>query len=220
LFGPSILVEVSPIADRWDELPPEERAIVRRACASRRLEFAAGRHQSRRLLARLGLGAATLPADADRCPIWPEGIVGSIAHGDGVCVAAIAASDEWQGLGIDVEPDEPLEQELWPILCTGRELAWLAARPANERGRLARLFFCAKESVYKCLFPRTRRRLEFHDVAVRLDILRGRFQATIADGTGGAPPELTGRWAAGGRWMFTGAAWRRPMSGVGEELVA
>jgi 4'-phosphopantetheinyl transferase EntD len=91
---------------------------------------------------------------------------------------------------VDVEPDLPLEETLWDSVLTPDELAWLSARPAGERGRLARLIFSAKECAYKLQYPLTRTLYGFMDMRVEMDVPAGPigpcFCATSAL-SGGAP---------------------------------
>jgi 4'-phosphopantetheinyl transferase EntD len=178
---------------RPDEDPqglwPEERALVARAVPSRRREFAAGRACARRLLAELGFAPAPLVAGPGRRPKWPPGAVGSIAHDRAVCAVAVARTDSRSSLGVDVEPDEPLEEDAWGTICTRRELDRLAREPAAGRGRAARFLFSAKECAYKCLDPFTPAPLDFRDVEIELDAGTGRFRVVVL--------ESGGRWPAG-----------------------
>src|SRR4051812_2128234 len=58
----------------------EELEVVSRAVAKRKREFALGRMCAHRALSALGVPACGLPMAADRSPVWPSGIVGSITH--------------------------------------------------------------------------------------------------------------------------------------------
>ncbi len=206
LFEPPVLAVVSRLNEEPTHLPPEEQCFVARASRNRRMEFATGRQCARWLLRRLGVDAPALQADSDRCPIWPAGTVGSIAHADDLCIVAAAPSALVAGVGVDVEPDEELERDLWPIVCTGQEREWLDTQPVSLQGRLVRLLFCAKEAVYKCWFPRARRFLSFQEVGIRLDLPQGRFRAELShaamipNGVG----QWVGRWLISGRWVFAG----------------
>lgn len=163
-FGPTVLCDVSALDEEPAALWPAEQAAVAQAVPARRREFAAGRAGARRLLARLGLPPAALPAQPDRSPAWPSGVIGSIGHSAQLCVVAATRLGALLSLGVDVEPDAPLEDELWDTICSPRERAALERLPPAQRGAAARLHFCAKEAVYKCLHPVLRLPLEFHDV--------------------------------------------------------
>lgn len=145
---------------------PEEQRAIAGAGDKRRLEFTAGRVMARQAMGAIGLPAAAIPVAADRAPVWPEGVIGSISHCDSLCVAVVARAGDVGAIGIDAEEDTPLEQALWTEICTAPERAWLQTRPEAQRGRLAKRIFSAKEAVYKAIFPRIRKVLEFSDVTI------------------------------------------------------
>lgn len=179
LFAGGVLATACPISDSDGDLFPEESALVERAVAKRRREFAAGRRAARALLARLGHPRAPLLRGGDRAPAWPPGVVGSISHGADLCVVAVAPSRELAGLGVDVEPDEPLAPRLWPRICTPAELERLPA--GAERGRAVRLVFSAKESLYKCIQPLLGAAPGFTGVEIDLDEARAGFAVRFDD---------------------------------------
>jgi 4'-phosphopantetheinyl transferase EntD len=208
LFAPGVrTASAAPVACE-DALLPAEQALVARAVAARRREFATARACARRLLAELGIEGFALLRGADRAPLWPSGIAGSISHCHDLCVVAVAPREAARSLGVDVEPDEPLERELWPRLLTGRELAGLERSEPASRGRLVRLLFSAKESVYKCVRGAGGPELGFHDVEIELAPREGGFAAAWRASRAGAPVAsgaLRGAFAFRGRWVFTAA---------------
>jgi 4'-phosphopantetheinyl transferase EntD len=161
------------------DLFPEEREHVRRAVPKRQAEFGTARVCARIALAELGYAAQALHPWPDRSPRWPEGAVGTITHCDDFCAVVVARAGEARGLGLDAEPDAPLEAALVPLICTPRELAWLDTRPPADRGHLAKIVFCAKEAFYKCQYPTTRAYLDFLDVAIDLQPGPRRFSVRI-----------------------------------------
>ncbi|HEX6272635.1 MAG TPA: 4'-phosphopantetheinyl transferase superfamily protein, partial [Polyangiaceae bacterium] len=171
---------------------PEEEALVARAVEKRRLEFAKGRECARSALASFGLGDAPLLAGETREPLWPADVVGSITHTRGLCAAAVARSARYRGIGIDAEPAEPLDDDLARRVCADEEAALSSS--GLERGVVFRLVFSAKEAVYKCVFPITRRFLGFDDVHVRLtgDAFRAFLRVDSAPFRRG--DEFEGRW--------------------------
>jgi 4'-phosphopantetheinyl transferase EntD len=178
---------------------PEECALVENAVAVRQREFHAGRSAARAALTRLGIPVAPLLADVDRVPIWPQGVVGSLSHSRTLCVAIVARSSHCRSLGVDLEPDEPLESKLWRRILTPSERQRLDARQPETRGRLARLVFSAKECFYKCQYPLTRRFLGFQDVEVELGPEADRFRAIPRVDLGptvAAADGIDGRWIA------------------------
>lgn len=201
----------------WEEeLPPEEAACVRDAVPKRRREFAAGRAAARQALAELGFGDAVLPPDDDRVPEWPEGVVGSISHRGDRCAAVVTDDPSVVGLGLDLELAEPLEGHLVSRVCTPREREWgRLAVTGLEPSSLFKIVFSAKETVYKCCYPATRRPLEFHDVEVTPHPPTGSFVADIhpsGQSNGSAPSlpsRLRGRYAMADGLVITAAAWTR-----------
>lgn len=201
LFPAGVAVAAERIgSDDALDLWPEERAAIQGAVPKRRAEFLAGRRAARRVMAALGHGPAALPMAADRSAIWPAGLSGSIAHDAGL---AVAVGRRGAPLGIDVEPDLPLEEELWRTICSQVELATLK----GETGRLVRRVFCAKEAVFKAQ-PADRRALFGFD-AVEVTLAEGAFDAQFREDVGPfrAGQRLSGRLAVVGGVILAGVAW-------------
>jgi len=184
------------------ELFPEEEELIARAVDKRRREFRTARACARTALAGLGVPPAPILSGERGAPVWPPGIVGSIAHCAGYRVAAVSRDSETLAIGLDAEPDEPLPAGVLDAIALPgerfrlRELA--AARPAANWDRL---LFCAKESVYKAWFPLVGRWLGFEEADVVIDAAQGTFAARLlvpAPPVGGVP--LTG---FAGRWLFS-----------------
>ena len=186
LFGAGVECDVVPVNGDPADLWPAESECVAAAVLSRRREFAAGRACARRLLARLGFEPAALLAAKDRSPLWPSGAIGSIAHDEQLCAVAVAHADRVAGIGLDVEPDAPLEEELWPELFLASELDRLAACPHHARGNMARVYFSAKECVYKCTYAHVGATLGFRDVEILLAPGSCRFRALVHHPAGAA----------------------------------
>lgn len=125
-------------------------------------EFSAGRHAARAALAELGHAPVAIPQGADRAPVWPKGVAGSISHSRSACLAI--ASVTQRGLGLDLEPDEPLSEDLWAaiLLPDERRRAMVSADP----GRAAMLMFSAKEAAYKAQYPLTRQLFGFETLEI------------------------------------------------------
>lgn len=211
LFEAGLAVVCAPPRAHLDELHPEERGHVDAAAPRRQWQFSTGRRCAREALRRLGLPPAALPARPDRSPAWPDGVVGSISHTDGCCAVVVGTSPPWLALGIDVEGDAPLDAGVEARVCRPEEREWLASRAAAERGVLGKLFFSAKEAVYKCQHPLAGAPLGFQDVALRLDPGAGRFDAVIR---AALPSEhaglrrMSGRFAHSAGFVVAGVALR------------
>ncbi len=198
---------VSSLADafrsEFTDVSAEERAHVDGAVAKRAWEFLTARSLAHRLLRAEGRDVPALLPDSDRVPLWPQGIVGSISHtttarfpraaratkataarlrATSLCVVAISA--RLRGLGVDVEPDAPVEAGIERQVCRPGELAWLACDDAVERARRCRVVFSAKEAVYKAFYPRVRTFWSFQDVGVEIDLATERFVARLPASAG------------------------------------
>ncbi|WP_224380217.1 4'-phosphopantetheinyl transferase family protein [Roseovarius carneus] len=165
----------APAPDVW----PTEAPAIANAAPRRRAEFAAGRAAARVAMARLGLPPAAVPAGADRAPIWPHRLTGSLTHNQTLCIAALARSEQFRALGVDVEEDAPLPAELIPTICTLAERAWLACQPDELRGTFARFIFSAKECAYKCQYGVTGKIFDFDTLEITPDLDTGQFEATF-----------------------------------------
>lgn len=171
----------SPFAS-IDALMPQEKGCIEAAVEKRQREFATARVLARHLLAEYGIHRYPLLNDNDRVPIWPEGIVGSISHCDQCCMVALMNKNEKTiNIGIDVEPDNAIDADLWPSFATDCELRWIESFANISSGRLAHLLFSAKEATYKCIFPVTRKFIEFHDIEIEFDLNAGLFYPVILD---------------------------------------
>lgn len=198
LFGPDVAVAALDPRHDHPGLLPGEAAAMAAARPGRRREFAAGRVAAHRAMAALGAPVWPVPAGPDRAPVWPPGLVGSISHDAGACLAVLARRSALRSVGVDIEPDAPLDPALWDSICLPEERAWLAARPAGDRGRLARLIFSAKEAVYKLQYPLTGCLFGFETIAIAFEgpTFRARFQNAVGPFVSGA--RLPGVWSVAG----------------------
>jgi 4'-phosphopantetheinyl transferase EntD len=161
---PGILVDHRLIAvgDELALLPAEVAAFAGSVLKVRRASGAA-RIVARMLLSRFGREPYAIPKSTAGMPVWPNGIVGSLAHDTKVAIAAMAAQPEFQSVGIDIEPAEPLAPDLLGIVATAKERDRIEDDPF--RGRL---LFSIKEAIYKAVYPLDRTFLDHHDVEVSL----------------------------------------------------
>jgi 4'-phosphopantetheinyl transferase EntD len=202
---PAAAVGVEAYSPDWEtELLPAEAALVAGAVEKRRREFAAARNCARRALARLGWTDFPVLYGANREPLWPPGVAGSITHCEGYCAAAAARQGELRGLGVDAERNVPLPDGVLKLTCTEgeqREMVEIAGVSVPV------LIFSAKESVYKAWYPIARRWLDYLDAAIDFDVAGSAFSVRLLasaplDGLG-APIAFTGRFAATPEHVFT-----------------
>jgi 4'-phosphopantetheinyl transferase EntD len=138
-------------------------------------EFKHGRYCARRALAQLGVPDGAVIAGDDRAPEWPTGVIGSISHCGQHAAAAVASKPEFDAIGLDIETREALDADLLSMICSEPEQRLIAREPAPLL--LAKLIFSAKESVFKSVWPRVRRFIDFTDVEIGLRIDEARFVA-------------------------------------------
>lgn len=140
------------------------------AVTGRLAEFARGRNAARAALRGLGLAPQAIPMQADRSPLWPVGVTGSISHCAGACLAIAGLRAEFAGLGLDIEPAAAIEPRLWPVIL----------RP-EEMGLDPLAVFVAKEAAYKAQYGVTGVLFDFHtlSVAIRGDQFAATFQQPI-----------------------------------------
>src|SRR5687767_5942009 len=96
LAVPGVLIGhrlISP-GDELALLPEELNAFASSIDKVKRGSGAA-RIVARRLMAQLGQPHQAVPKAASGAPIWPSGIVGSLAHNSQVAVAAIAKREDF-----------------------------------------------------------------------------------------------------------------------------
>jgi 4'-phosphopantetheinyl transferase EntD len=160
-----VAAELREPGDPASLLPAEARHL-RRAVPKRVREFAAGRVCARRVLAEFGIANFPIEVAADRQPLWPDAIVGSITHTAGFCAAVAAQRQSMAAIGIDSEVVGAVNEPIWPTICVAAETAWLESLPARERIAAVTLIFSAKEAFYKCQYPLMRESLSFQDVRV------------------------------------------------------
>jgi 4'-phosphopantetheinyl transferase EntD len=149
-------------------LPDERRAVTTRDLQARRASGAA-RHVARGLMADLGHPAVAIGRERMGQPVWPAGVVGSLAHDHVMAVAAGALSPDAVSLGIDVEPAEPLPDDAVVLVMTAGD------EPGTASRHLAgRILFAAKEAIYKAVHPLDGIILNHDDVVVSLIASYGR----------------------------------------------
>ncbi|MGI9023755.1 MAG: 4'-phosphopantetheinyl transferase family protein [Acidimicrobiales bacterium] len=196
LLPPTVAGVITRIDDAMPSPDPTEAALVTSAVARRRHEFLVGRACAHSVLAALGRDDGPIGVGSRRQPLWPDGVVGSIAHGGDWAGAVVAREPDAAGLGLDIERLEPpLAPDVEALVLSRAEKARLPADP-----RASKVIFMAKECVYKALFPATGWALEFSDVQVDLDLDGGRWRADLVGRPG---PELSGRFEVADGHAFT-----------------
>ncbi|MBV8441531.1 MAG: 4'-phosphopantetheinyl transferase superfamily protein, partial [Hyphomicrobiales bacterium] len=157
-----------------DEAAFADPDLGRPANLARRRASGAARIVARDHLGELGADAAApLPRSPSGAPAWPAGIIGSLAHDDVFAVAAVARRGLLAGIGVDVEPAEPLPADLVDLVLNAAERQATMGEEVKQR-----LVFVAKEAVYKAIHPLDATPLEYADIEIGL----GEGRAKLCDG--------------------------------------
>ena len=181
-----------------------ERQAAASMRPARRQEFTAGRMAARRAMAELGLPVSAIPMGPDRAPVWPDNLRGSLTHCASACLAVLTRADIM--LGIDVEPDEPLPDDVAQLVCSEAEQRWIQSRPEETRGTLSRLIFSAKEAAFKAQYPLSKRVFDFTTLRITPEMADHRFTATFTTPVAPFPLgyQLEGRFCLSDRFVLTG----------------
>lgn len=138
------------------------------AVPRRLAEFSAGRAAAR---AALGRPDQALPMGPDRAPVWPTDSLGSITHCAGLCLAVVGGAADFQGIGLDAEPEVPLDPVLRDQILRPDEQA--------ADGLAALAHFVAKEACYKAQYALSRQLFGFQ--TLRLVFAQDRFRAAFTE---------------------------------------
>ena len=165
------------VISQGDELAllHEEMASLSFPAIERRRASGAARRVARELMNSMGYAGIPILRSISGAPIWPAGVVGSIAHDDRIAVAAVGLRRDLDAVGIDIEPAAPLPPDMLELTVTPRERRAIADNPLG-----AKLLFAIKEAVYKAAYPLDQEFLDFHDIKVDL---AGRLATTRAGRT-------------------------------------
>ncbi|HKJ50739.1 MAG TPA: hypothetical protein VKB27_04510 [Gammaproteobacteria bacterium] len=156
-------------------LLPEEIVHIENSVEKRKAEFASGRYCARKALAQLGLGEVSIPRGSRGEPIWPDSVVGSITHDQGLAVAVVSPAELTTALGIDMlslnhRIDRATASMIAgeaELLVLGRMLAGIAKNPPGSPDVDPLLLaFSAKEAVIKSVSPSIDYYLDFLDIGL------------------------------------------------------
>ncbi len=154
---------VGPIGDFRGQLLGAEAQGIGNWAMKRQREYSTGRHFAHLAMQALGETPVSIMRREDRSPAWPAHLFGSIAHSDDVAIAVLAQSRTCGGIGVDVERRGRIGADLFDTLFTRHE------QDAIRGGRSATELFCAKEALYKTVYPLVRKFINFTDVTFVAD---------------------------------------------------
>jgi 4'-phosphopantetheinyl transferase EntD len=153
------------LISKGDELTliQEEEASLPFTSLERRRASSASRHVARELMKSMGFVDFPILRSTFGDPIWPAGVVGSMAHNAQIAVAAIGLQRDLEAVGIDIENVVPLPTDMLELICTPREIHAISDYPLGTK-----LLFVIKEAVYKAAYPLDHKFLNFHEIQVDL----------------------------------------------------
>jgi 4'-phosphopantetheinyl transferase EntD len=132
-------------------------------------DFSRGRYCAIKALEQIGVENAIIPIGEDRAPIWPEGIVGSISHCDSMVGSIVALKENYNSIGLDIEEIGKVGEDLWDLLFTAKEIAFLNRLSLDDSVLFSTVLFSMKEAFYKMQFPLTKTFLDFKDVEIEVN---------------------------------------------------
>lgn len=148
-------------------LPEEQNIIPANWSKKRRGQFILGRVAAHRAFEQLGEKIHPILKNNDDAPVWPPGLLGSIAHCDDIGIAAAAKTGAIHSIGIDFEKvsDRPLK--VLSRIANTKEEAFVKKTPNPEQNAL--ILFSVKEAVYKALAPLLKRYIGFLEVEISFE---------------------------------------------------
>lgn len=180
LIPENVLLLVSPVRNWLAEIDPVEQDFVKASVPQRQAEFATGRMLAALALDRFGRRIQPIGQGAVKEPVWPEGISGSITHTRKVCMVALAASSDYPGVGIDLESHRDEFEGIGRMILRPEETVPDPARRLPEIDAV-RLVFSAKEAIYKAIYGRVGRFVDFHEVRTEIRAPTAHYTATAPE---------------------------------------
>ena len=160
----------------------EENAVAESlGSKKRRDEFTLGRICAHRALSRFDLESVPILRNSEtREPCWPNSVWGSITHSAGFAAVAVGLKKDINGIGIDLESfSRSLDIKISRHVCVDSELEWLESLSTKQARRALLIIFSAKESIFKCLYPRTKTYFSFKDAEVSVNDDENKFSFKI-----------------------------------------
>lgn len=143
---------------------------VARSVKKRQADFFYGRLASRLSMQSIGFTEhLDVGIGAQRQPLWPEGVAGSISHTEGVAAAVVASATDGKHIGIDLEHLATPEaaSALNRLVVNRAERALLDIIFPGHSSLGLTITFSAKESFFKAAFPLVGRYFDFGAIALQ-----------------------------------------------------
>jgi enterobactin synthetase component D len=140
--------------DLFDKLSIPCPPKLYRAVAGRKADFLSGRAMVQSAMAQLGVPPQPVNNAANRAPVWPDGLTGSLSHARGRCAGLLSRNTNLT-FGVDTEAiaqNRTLTAILTETLSPAeRQTITQGPFPAATNATLA---FSAKEALFKALYAR------------------------------------------------------------------
>jgi len=165
-------------------IPSEEERIVDSFDSSKRKsEFILGRQVAHLALKRFALESIPILRNhKTREPCWPKSVYGSITHSGNLAAAAVGLTKDISGIGIDLENlSRKIDFKISRHICVNDELKWLEKFNPEQANLNLRIIFSAKESIFKCFFPVSRKYIHFNDVKVIINEKKSGFSFILSN---------------------------------------
>ena len=196
LSATALALAMGGVTDHSATLLPPERHALAAMNDQRVAEYSSGRRVAREALRQLGLVDTAIPRRG-RAPLWPDGVVGSIAHSRHFALAIVGFSRRYRGIGVDLVPERRVGADVAARVLSGRERSMVSDEIGYTR------LFSAKEAIYKATNPTTGEYLGFRDVELSLSA-DDRFEAKAVKPCKSAPLLAVGEGfvcRAYGHWL-------------------
>lgn len=184
LFPPAVVLRSALVRDHFASLTECEQLLVAHAVERRRADFSTGRVLAADGLRELGIPRCPIGRGSHNEPLWPPGVIGSISHSSGVCIVVLASSNAMEFIGIDVESCTADVTKISKLIMTTRELQSQSTADPVTLAESTRVTFCAKEAIFKAVFPRVARFVDFQEVTVTVNADAQTFEARAFDDDG------------------------------------
>lgn len=187
---------------------PAERALVQSAAPARQASFVTGRWCAHRALDAIGRAVDLLQIGPLGAPQWPHGVIGSITHDGGWCLAVAGPQAAAQGIGIDLcsKSRHSILPALAPLIHSEPETRRFAA--LSHRADHLQALFCIKEAVVKAVSGTAGHYLDLRDIDVHLH--GERFEASVA----GLPRPARGSHCTDPGYVLALALYGEPQAAV------
>ena len=164
-------------------LSEEERIVESFNSSKRKTEFIMGRTVAHLALKKFKLESMPILRNMKtREPCWPKSVFGSITHSGDLAAAAVGLSKDISGIGIDLEDlSRKINFKISRYVCVPDELKWLANLSPEEANFYLRIIFSAKESIFKCFFPISRKYFHFKDACVKIKKNKSEFSFVLSN---------------------------------------